>query len=1016
MEKPTTTAWHRNETARPRRSSLASLLTLTLWRLRQTWWLLALSSLALLLAFTLSCATPLFFALTTNAGLQDLLTALPSRSSLTLATTSTELSSSLVQQLNQHFEPPIRSNLGVYLDSQTSLVISIQLIQITAPNSLQKVNPLNLYATSIAHIKPDIHLLAGRWANDNMVNGEVEIMLPFATAQKLGLSIGETLTLQGGFRTQQSPPVVDPRNVLHARLVGTFATPDANAPALYGETFLPQPGDAGPVYTFLLSNTAFLQAIDAMATSEGSATVSTSPLISNVFALNWYYHLRTNKILLGQVDDLTTRLANAQYRINLLQLSAQFYNPAAAQADILSLLQQYASRVAVIRVPVLLLALQTVALLLFFASVLINLVIERQLKMSAILSSRGANGSQLLWSLTSQGVILWLLCGIAGTVLGLLTFFGLADTLLPPASAQSTLTLLGTSPGQLSSIVAPYLVVVALLALLAICLPFRRTGNTNVLDLQRETTRATHQPFWLRSYLDIIAALLALSCFASSLYLANAAQTLGVDTQELLIAPLTLVAPFFLLIGGLLLLLRFFPLFLQILAGAAVRRRGITAVVALAQIARAPRSLMRLTMLLTLASSFLFFTLTFVASQNQRALDIASYESGADFAGTLSPDWAALTPDKVSRQYSAIPGVLATSIGYIDEGRTLGLSANNIAVELRAVDTSSFARTANWDTQDSTQSLASLLSFLHQHEIRNPGALLVPAIVDEATLPTLHVKSGNTFDVDFSHLGDQRITFQIVEVVQRIPTVNSSSTAAASIGVLVDIEQLKRVYLNLQTNPYFQITAPKPLPINYIWLRTSGSPRTLAATRAALNTPDLALTNFYDRRLLSQELQNGPLTLTILLLLEVGGGTTLALALVSNLVASWLQVRQRLDSFVVLRALGLSRYRLAAILLWEQGILIVVAALLSLGFGLLLARLAVPALVFTDLPIHGNLSQLTAGQFYLLQRVLPPQVIIPPTSALIFVGLALAGLLTLVLLTRTIVRPPFTEALRLTDD
>src|SRR5260221_5471097 len=56
---------------------------------------------------------------------------------------------------------------------------------------------------------------------------------------------------------------------------------------------------------------------------------------------------------------------------------------------------------------------------------------------------------------------------------------------------------------------------------------------------------------------------------------------------------------------------------------------------ALAQMARAPRQALRMILLLALAIAFAIFTLVFAASQTQRASDIADYQVGADFSGVI---------------------------------------------------------------------------------------------------------------------------------------------------------------------------------------------------------------------------------------------------------------------------------------------------------------------------------------------------------------------------------------------
>ncbi len=102
----------------------------------------------------------------------------------------------------------------------------------------------------------------------------------------------------------------------------------------------------------------------------------------------------------------------------------------------------------------------------------------------------------------------------------------------------------------------------------------------------------------------------------------------------LILPPMTLVGAVFLLLGCMLLFLRIFPFILEGLAHLAVRARGAISMLAIAQMARAPRQSLRMTLLLALAVAFGIFSLVFSASQAQRIPTVAAYQVGANFSGT----------------------------------------------------------------------------------------------------------------------------------------------------------------------------------------------------------------------------------------------------------------------------------------------------------------------------------------------------------------------------------------------
>lgn len=425
----------------------------------------------------------------------------------------------------------------------------------------------------------------------------------------------------------------------------------------------------------------------------------------------------------------------------------------------------------------------------------------------------------------------------------------------------------------------------------------------------------------------------------------------------------------------------------------------------LAQMGRAPRQNMRMIILLSLAIAFVLFSLCFTASQNQRTLDVSAYETGADFAGNLPASLRDKDQSDILSQYDKLPGVLKASAGYTAHAVTTGIGNSLVNMQLLAVD-DSFPQVGVWGPQYSSQSLDELLKILHRYPVSTGNFVAIPAIVDKTTLSALHIKQGDVFVTDFKELGSLRISFQATAVVEHIPTINGSAdvlSSASTGGLLVDYTMLRTLY---------------HAPLNYIWLRSDNNPRTISALRSILNSPDadLGLSNLLDRRELADELQHDPLFVAIVLIFSIGGGVVFILALLGNMLIVWLSIRQRRTSFIMLRALGMNRGQVLATLLWEQGIVYCTALLLALGLGAALIWLVIPRIVFTGLPMQGSLSEVSSSQFYLLQHILPPQIVFPPTLLAILLAVVLVCAFTLLSGVMIIQRPSAAQELRLNED
>ena len=144
--------------------------------------------------------------------------------------------------------------------------------------------------------------------------------------------------------------------------------------------------------------------------------------------------------------------------------------------------------------------------------------------------------------------------------------------------------------------------------------------------------------------------------------------------------------------------------------------------------------------------------------------------------------------------------------------------------------------------------------------------------------------------------------------------------------------------------------------------------------------------------------------------------TALLLALVGDLFASWWSVRRRLTQFAVLRAQGATPQQVASVLTWEQGIVYTAALALGVAFGGLLAVTVVPALVFTNIPTSGVLSNLSTSEFFVIQQSVPSQIVVPLSLAVAFSVLIVICIGALSMMVQVALRPSLGQALRLNED
>jgi len=1008
---------------------LTSTVVLARWRLRNTWGMLLVTGLGMIAAVMLVCAVPLYSQLSTTAGLHTIFTATPDSPIIRVHAAVQGLSIPGVRDVRTHIEPLPQQTLAKYLVGGNQFSLQSQGFQMLAPKPKNAVDTIALLGDEMAQTAPHTKLLVGRLPQTP--SGDLEAAVTLLTAQSLNVHVGTVISLKfEAYTTYKNDSSNTNEIVIEASLplhiVGIYAPAISNDDFWHGTALDPVVQAQKPAnltsYTALVSNAALITAAVNTIPAAQKNTSSGVVFSSLITDFSWYYRLDAKNLTIANQDDLQNSLQVAQGRFadNYGKIQNNPDYPYIESADISGpilstyegpgTLERFSNRVAVALIPVTILMIEEVALILFFISMMAELLVERQSDAIAVLRSRGASRRQVFGSFVTQSLGLGIIAFILGPLLALLVVSLLVLRILGDAGQSALSTLTGNPQGTLLLLIS-YAAIAVVIAILAMSLSTYRAVGFDVLALRRESARSYSRSLWQRFNLDIVAAVVAVVGYGISLYLHNLP---GLDAQTLVLvqSPLALIAPTFLLLAGILILLRIFPQLLRLGATLATRGRGASAVLALGQMSRAPRQSVRMALLLALASAFAIFSLIFTASQAQRILDVAAYQVGADFSGSI-PD--AITAQDVARDKAAlknIRGVTSVTLGYTRHATTVG--QNVLPVEIRAVDTDTFAQSATWSDQSAP--LAPLMRQLSAQRFKAQVSYILPAVVDALTWKRLGLSVGTQFSLQASPATDTSdgiVTFVALVEVQHIPTINDSTEAGDSNGsplpggIIVDYRSYEVAYKQ---------ASKQQLPINYVWLRTSDNAAAVADVRKALtrNTPQVS--PLLDRRAIVDGLSSDPLTLDLIGELALGASTALLLALLGNLLASWLSARNRVTNFAVLRALGTSPRQVASVLTWEQGITYVTALVLGVLFGTLLALTVIPSLVFTSVPTSGPTSGTNNGEFYALQHILPVQIIVPPSLIIALVILIVICVVTLGMMVRLVTQPALSQALRLNED
>ncbi|MGH2506268.1 MAG: FtsX-like permease family protein [Ktedonobacteraceae bacterium] len=994
-------------------TTISSIGVLARWQLRQTWRLLIIMGVGLLAAVALVGMIPLYAQVSGSAGLQHALETDPQSDYIQVHAQNLLFGTEALNAVQDQLTQIIQSELGSAISTPPDLSVQVSTLNFT-PNASPTVVPrgvntfVRLLGADVSQATKRVQLLHGRLPTPTS-NGVIEFAVPTLTQSDLHLQLGQTFTLP--FNIVDQTNQVTPHN-LTFRLVGVFAPFSSNNPDLFwhGETFVPEVFTRGLAmfqrYPLLVSNNELMDEFNAlsMAAIQGPSGANDPQFTSNPDT-TWYYRFDFAHLDINHLSDLITSVNSILGIINHNPEEPPYVSETTSTGP-LSALNDYSHRATVVALPILGLTILIGGLVLFFVVLMTDLLVERQVTAITLLRGRGASARQIFGSLLWQGLGMGLIAFVAGPLLAILLVELLTRMTLQPSDLVA-LNLITANPIEVARGLTQNDLIVVGLAVLAMVLATWRVMRSNILLQRRETARSTQKPFWIRFRLDLVAAVLALAGFGFTLYVASPG-VLDSRTRVLILPLTSLAGVFCLLVGALLLFLRFFPAVLHMGERLAARNRGVAPVLALAQMARSPRQSLRMTLLFALAVAFSLFTLIFTETQLQRLPDVTSFQVGSDISGQISLNLAGDSVDQQRDFFNQIKGV--TSATLVTNAQLSGGSENNILIDMQAVDTSTYARTIYWTAQDGSQSISTLTNQLIKQRSIDEKQNIIPAIIDDTAAQSLGVSVGHQFVLKDLH---GPLTYMVVAVVHYIPMIYDTTSNTGedfSIphgGILVDFDTLSTVALAVSEEGIFPDT---------VLVRTTDNPTDIANVRQVLFNGLYQLAVPQDRRAILASLSTDPLAQAVIGILDIGAAVALLLALLGTLLVSWLNARSRKTSFAIMRALGCMPRQIVSILLWEQGIVYGVALALGVGLSVLFSLLILPVFVFTPLA-GGNVALSTTDAFYVVQSVPTIQVIVPivPVVALL-AGLILICVLALGMMVRVVTQPHMSQELRVDED
>ena len=735
-------------------------------------------------------------------------------------------------------------------------------------------------------IENHIEFVNGRFAQ-GITNGALEVIVTEEVANQVGLQVGDVLNAYN-FRESSNDFREFP-----IEIVGVWKPIDDD--------------DAFWFFRPTVFNDIFL-------TSEDAFVNFLAPnLEDEVYLATWYLVMDGSRVDTEDVDTLVSNSLRVEREVDkLLPETSNQISPTKA-------LQNY--REAVGQLTILLTAynLPIIFLILAFIALIVNLSVDQQRNVIAVMRSRGGTPWQVVGFAILEGILLGLVAWGLGTLLGL----GFTQMMGRVRSFMdfSSDTILRVSLNDAAIQAGMFAIV---LALIAQVLPTISASRDTIITYKQQQARTAVKPWWQRVWLDI----LLLIPTAYGFYLLQEQGSLITVGEEAsndpFSNPLFFLLPALTIFAFTLLFLRIVPWIMEAISGLLAKTNSVGFLLGVRQLARTPNAYATPLILLILTVSLSVFTASLALTIDFQLFDQYLYNIGSDLNLTgpgkeigrtafsdlggedSQTSYALYIPVD---EYLQIPGVLdATRVGKYNGVARLG--GDTISGQFMGIDRTNFADVAFWRYDFAPYRLGTLTNLIASA----PNAVLVSSSFMEES----NLEVGDTFRLDLNLIDlDFEYDAQIVGVVDYFPEWYPSEDGPLFVGNLD--------YVFGQTGSEF--------PYN-VWMRTSfdfdeemmeDALRERGVSQWTWDEPYFAI---------AQE-QTRPQRQGLFGLLSVGFLAASLLTVIGFFMYALYSFRRRFIQLGILRAVGLSQGQMLIYIACEMGFLI----LTGLGLGTILGAL-----------------------------------------------------------------------------
>ena len=567
------------------------------------------------------------------------------------------------------------------------------------------------YFVFLPTIEEHIRLSSGGLPSDGLLSSadeppELEAMVPRETAQLFGVEIGDRLVAVPTWPAPAVPWV----NVVISGVFEREELQDQEFWHLEESTLRTATGASFRTIPFFVSEKSFLEALGP-----------SLPKMKSTYA--WLLDTDTGRVNAWNAEAAAGSLASMNRR---LSTSLVGYGHTTALDNVLN---EYDRRINLSKLPMFVVLVLIAIVVLYYVATMSSMVVETRRNEVALLRSRGANPAQILMVFALEGTMIAILAVLVAPLIAALGVSALGFTpIFSDFTGTATLTVSIRGSAYALSVLG------GVISFVALMIPAVQASRTGVTQQRQYSARPSRLPAFQRYYLDILVLLVSIFLF---LRLGEQGSVVATNhLGESTVNQLLLALPGLALIAAAMVLLRLFPLAMNLASRSFSSLMPTGPVLGLWQMARDPTHYARLSMLLILTAGLGIFASSFGTTVERSFEERVLYATGGgiriggvklDSAGPGGPA-AALgqAPDgelSIVKAYEAVPGVVGVSPVVRTNGRDLE-TATGGSFDMLATDGERFSGVA-WFREDfSDTPLEPLLESLKVPE--TPEGLALP--------------------------------------------------------------------------------------------------------------------------------------------------------------------------------------------------------------------------------------------------------------------------------------------------